>query len=172
MMIIGSKLFKFKLNGHPFTEQMLVSDEIEEAMIGTDFLFDHDCQLDLKRATITIDGNTLHLHSRGRRENYCGRVYCEQTVTIPPHSQQDIKIRIPRRNLRYTTNDWLINSAQIRSGVMVANTVVPDNAAHTIARVCNITAEGITLRHSLHIADAKSVTVMNKQRGSNGHKRD
>jgi predicted aspartyl protease/transposase InsO family protein len=162
MKIIDWKLFKIKLNGHPFAEQMLVSDEIEEAMIGTDFLLDHDCQLDLKQAILTVDSKTLHLHSRGRREKQCRRVYCEQTVIIPPHTQQDIKIRIPRRNLRDTANDWLINSTQIRSGVVVANTVVPDHAADTIVRVCNVTAEEVSLRRGLHIADAKSVTVVDK----------
>lgn len=160
MTIMGSKLFKFKLNGHHFVEQLLISDEIEEAMIGTDFLFDHDCQLDLKRATLTVDGTVMHLHSRGRREKHCRRVYCEQTVTIPPRSQQDINIRIPRRNIRDASNDWLINSTQIRPGVVIANTVIPDNAAHTMARICNVNAEEITLRHGLRIAEAKSVTVM------------
>jgi hypothetical protein len=46
--------------------------------------------------------------------------------------------------------------------VVVANTVVPDHAALTIVRVCNVTAEEVSLRHGLHIADAKSVTVMDK----------
>ena len=41
--MLGSKIFHIKLSGIAFDAEMLVSNDIEEALLSVDFLGGHDC---------------------------------------------------------------------------------------------------------------------------------
>ena len=62
--IIGKKKFRIKLNGVPFEAEMLVSFDIQEALVGVDFLMQHDTTWRLNRAIVQIDGYELTLHAK------------------------------------------------------------------------------------------------------------
>ena len=96
--VLGSRVFHIKLNGIAFDAEMLVSNDIEEAMLGVDFLGSHDCTWQINKGVVTIDSHVLKLHS-GRHGVACRRVYCQDTTVIPAFSQQDVVVSLPLRNV-------------------------------------------------------------------------
>ena len=156
--IIGSKLFHIKLNGIPFQAEMLVSNDIEEAMLGIDFLMNHECHWQVHKAMMTIDKNTLHLHSK-QHQNFCRRVYCCDTTIIPAQSQQDVLISMPLKNFNDTAEDMLIEAGQLQPGLLMASSVLPGVRTQAMIRVCNTKQCDITLKAGIQLATARNTTV-------------
>ena len=134
--VLGSRVFHIKLNGIAFDAEMLVSNDIEEAMLGVDFLGSHDCTWQINKGVVTIDSHVLKLHS-GRHGVACRRVYCQDTTVIPAFSQQDVVVSLPLRNVNDGSDSLLLDATQVHAGVTLASCVLPSDITSAMVRVCN-----------------------------------
>ena len=157
--IIGSKVFHIKLNGIAFDAEMLVSNDVEEAMLGVDFLGSHDCTWQINKGIVTIDSQVLKLHS-GRHGVVCRRVYCQDTTVIPAFSQKDVVVSLPLRNVNDSSESLLLDATQLRAGVTLASCVLPCDATCAMVRVCNTNQRDVTFKKGVHLSSAYSTDVV------------
>jgi hypothetical protein len=87
--IIGHKRLHFKLNGVDFNADMLITNDIDEAMLGISFMMAHECNWQVHKGIITIDHQVLQLYGRKNREIF-RRVYCAETTLEPASCHQDV----------------------------------------------------------------------------------
>ena len=60
IVITGKVIIPFKLNGHRIRTRASVSPDVDETMLGADWMGEHGCLWDFKNSTITIDGMRTH----------------------------------------------------------------------------------------------------------------
>ena len=157
--VLGSRVFHIKLNGIAFDAEMLVSNDIEEAMLGVDFLGSHDCTWQINKGVVTIDSHVLKLHS-GRHGVACIRVYCQDTTVIPAFSQQDVVVSLPLRNVNDGSDSLLLDATQLRAGVTLASCVLPSDITSAMVRVCNTNQCDVTFKKGVQLSSAYSTDVV------------
>ena len=162
--IIGEKLIRFKLNGIPSSAEMLVSDEIDEPMLGSDYLHKECCVWDWSKSVLHIKGQDIQLHSRKPSTN-CRRVMVSECVVLPPLSETNVSLKMPHKNIRDADSMWLIDTSQIKPGVHLARTVVPASTCNVLARVCNINEHPQIIKQETMVGKAVPVEVIHSCQG-------
>jgi len=157
--IIGKKVFQIKLNDVAFETEMLVSRDVDEAMIGVQFLMQHDSCWHVSKGTVVIDGHELRLHAKPSK-TFCRRVVCQKTVVIPALTQQDVCATMPLRNFNDSADDMLIEATMLQPGVVIGSSIVPCDDTCVRVRVCNTKSEDVTIDSGTALATAHSTTVL------------
>ena len=155
--VVGSVTIDLKLNGFSVRSDFLVSPDIDEIMLGMDFLSSHSTKWDFDHAILTVEGQPLQLRI-GSRKIRCRRVVMAEDTTIPPYTQQMVQARAPFRTLSDGPTAALLECRQLRPGINIARVVIPGRQVKVTACLLNTTAEAHTLRQGeqLGVVDAVS----------------
>ena len=98
-----------------------------EVMLGIKFLKDHNAVWDFGAGEVVLDGG---LCGRGQRL-WCRRVILQQDVLIPPNSELDLPMLTQFSSFNSSPGEeasWVIGTREMRPGVRVSRTVVPDGS--------------------------------------------
>jgi len=91
--IHGETELPFVLDGRVIWTPVLISEDVEEVMLGIDWLEGHGCVWDFRTKHLTIDNqDTVTLMRRGHFR--CRRVIVQDYQEIPPRSQKDVVARV------------------------------------------------------------------------------
>lgn len=83
LVIDGETTVPFCVDGHSVPTQALVSPDVEEVMLGSDWLHAHRCVWDFANSLIHIDGKKVVTLSR-KGPLMCRRAYVCDDVTLAP----------------------------------------------------------------------------------------
>jgi hypothetical protein len=138
--IAGSTELHYSLGGKDMTYEVLVSEAIEEIIFGADWLKEHNCVWDFAHGTLYIrDGDkprSVSLWPVNRRP-CLRRIYARSAVDIPPRSQMDVPVKSVWTTLPSKVVDWLVETSEYRSGVLLARTLLPSDEQQCYVRVLN-----------------------------------
>ena len=94
--ILGTAEVAFQMAGVALRHLFLVSDAIEEVILGSDWLEDQKCVWDFRKSVLWIGSVqpnvSVRLGSSHNREAV-RRIYSSETVELPPMSQRDIPVK-------------------------------------------------------------------------------
>jgi RecG-like helicase len=124
-------------------------------MLGTDFILRHQVQTDFGRGYLVINGQNIELYSRHHLSR-CRRVLIRDDTTIPPRTQLDVAIHVPLSNLNDTQDTWLLQSKQVKPGLVLASTVLPGHI-NDVTRLCNLS--NMEQRLPMHTLLARAVSA-------------
>ena len=131
--IYGETNLPFFLGDHCLWTAALVSEDVEEVMLGSDWLRDYGCVWDFGTGNLCIDGRlAVTLTRRGHIK--CRRVLVQEFKEIPPRSQVDVKACVTVLSIREPTEDVIVETRQLKPGLYVGRTLLP--ADHHDQKVC------------------------------------
>ena len=123
--VLGEAVLPFKLNGQLIETRVFVSRDIEEPILGSDWLTEHECVWDFKSRRIVVDGKPAITRPR-QGPLRCRRVYLQGDVVIPSKQQIDVTVRTPLVSLGHQTIDnHAVETRPVCKGVYVARTLIP-----------------------------------------------
>ena len=136
----------------------LVTEHVEELMLGIDFLKDNDALWDFHRNELVLRNQVHRLEARKRRNTWCRRVILMEDTTVPPMSQLNVNTKAVFREPRdaaYTARDpaWGTEVRQLKDGLLVARTLLPNKAENLPVRLLNATEQPIKLRKDTVVSD-------------------
>jgi predicted aspartyl protease/transposase InsO family protein len=139
--VTGETKVALKLDGRRIETFALVSPDVEEVMLGADWLQTHNCLWDFGNGKLYIDGRAAVPLSR-KRSLCCRRVYVQEELILPPKQQVNV---VARSTLctpsRVVADSWVIESRQLRSGLYVGRTLLPSTHRDLLVRMINTTSE-------------------------------
>ena len=156
--IRGATRLQFLLNGLKTQADVLVTEDVEEPMLGIDWLVEHQCYWDFRRSLLYVDGRPMEMRGR-RARNLCRRVYVTEEVRLPPRHQGDVPARSTSVSLRDVGSTWALESRQLRPGVLVARSVMPDRHHDVAVRLLNVTNRPQTVRSGTCVGVLRPVDV-------------
>ena len=109
----------------PLEAELLVSDAVDEVMLGIDWLTEPICHWKFAEWAIVIAGRQIALQSRPSRA-LIRRIYVEEPVILSPRSITDIPVRMTWNSFRAPATEWLLEPRQFGTGVYVARTMLPE----------------------------------------------
>jgi len=137
--VLGTVTVNFEVAGVPVYCRFLVSDAVDEPMLGIDWLVANDCAWDFVCSTIKIAGKEVALVNRPRRP-VIRRVYLEENVVVPPWTQVNVPVRLTWTSYERGANntEWVLDFKQTSQGVLVARSLLPNEDSKTFVRVVNL----------------------------------
>jgi len=115
--------FGFSVQGMSLYADFLVSDEVEEIMLGIDWLSENHCKWHFSEKQTEICGRTVPLRSR---PSICAirRVRLKEDVCVPPpRTEANVPVKITWNSWRAPSAVWLVVSCGLcRHAVMLPHT--------------------------------------------------
>jgi hypothetical protein len=134
--VIGSLCLEFYIDGIKVTADLLVTEVLEELILGIDWLSSNRCQWDLGAAKLQLGENEIRVRKRAARE-IVRRVYVAENHILPAGHQEDMRVKVTWNRLNTPLTDWVIEPKTFRHGVVVARTLLENNGSSARVRVIN-----------------------------------
>ena len=157
--VSGEATLPLFLNGRRIDTFALISTDIEEVMLGADWLKQHECVWDFGRNQLSVDG-LMATPMSTKKPLCCRRVYLQEDVVLPPRQQVDVPARATLVNPRRTGNNWAVDTQQLTSGVYVGRTLLPDAHKDLPVRMINTSAKPQALAAGTYLGVLSPVAVL------------
>jgi len=134
-------------------------------MLGSDWLANYHVLWDFAKGEVTIDGTAHRLVSKKGPHRWCRRVVVADDVLVPANSQLDIAAqvqygRIGQNNSNDLLSTWSTEPLELKKGLLVARTLLPDRATNLPVRVLNVTEHPIKLARGITVSELQPVSVL------------
>lgn len=167
IQVLGETDIEFTVGGQATYATVLVTPDVSELMLGITWLTERHGVWDFYNRTLSINGAVFPLHSR-KTSVMCRRVYVEDNIVVAPRQQVDVPARSTVNNITVSeSKDWMLETQQLRRGVLVARTLLPDTHRGIAVRVVNTTSEPQELRRDTCLGSLEAVDVCDEYVGCN-----
>ena len=160
--IKGSVRLRFEVEGMSLEAELLVSDAVDEMMLGIDWLAERGCHWKFDERKIVIAGRQIALQSRPSRVRI-RRIYVEQPVVLSPRSITDVPVRMAWNSFRVPPTEWLMEPRQFDTGVYAARTLLPEKETRAAVRVINASQSPYQLGEGACLGGAGPATVIDPE---------
>ena len=171
--IIGWTIIQARIDRIPVEISGLVTEHVADCMLGIDWLRQNNIIWDFARGQIRVDDRVYELESRKRKQDWCRRVVLAEDVVVPARSQLDINTKVVFSglnvdngplNLSYDVEEqWGTESHEIKSGLLVARTLLPNRAEGLPVRVMNVNDEPVGLYKDTVIGPLEPLQPLHQQ---------
>jgi len=160
--VLGETTLLLMLGKLELPTPCLVSDFVDEIMLGLHWLEDNDCVWNFSQRCITVKDTTFQLfpHSPTWGVRW---VLCSEPVTSHPKSQHDIRADVVFANLAPSVCDWATQTSEPMAGVRVARTLVDNRANQVILRVVNMNAQEVQMPQGTPFCRLEEVVMVPEQ---------
>jgi transposase InsO family protein len=152
--LLGSMQLCFTVQGIPLKANLLVTDAVEELMLGIDWLTDNGCQWLFDQGVLIIRGRRVRLRSRPSHV-LIRRVYVREDTLVPPGVEAHIPVNMTWSSLRSPKADWLIEPKKLRPGVFISRTLLPGDKNSSVVRVVNSSDYQCKIKSGQFLGDAE-----------------
>ena len=146
------------MSGHEVTATVVVSEEVDDLILGIDWLGSHRCRWSFAQNLIEIDGEVVRLISRPR-QNMLRRIYAVNSTVIPSGHTTSVLVTMSLSTLRQTAGDWAVEPRSLGTGILAARTLMRDEGRRSAIKVMNMREVDFLLRRGEFIGQAEQVTA-------------
>lgn len=158
---LGKAQFELTLGGQMFSQEMLISDIVENGILGMDFMKIHKCDLFISKNCLRINGEDIPCYLKSDTKPTCCRVALTEDVELAPGSE----IVIGGKTLDHIDNDQSclvegIDKFVQKTGLLVAKVLVDPKNCRVPIRIANFTDKPVKLFKNTITATLESVEVV------------
>jgi len=145
-----------------FRSTLLVSPNVDEVILGRDWLCENKVAWDFGAHQLTIHGNKCTLRHRNVDTPRLRRCRASSDVHVPPSSEVIIPADVVYSNLRWgrTEDQWVTVPSEPVAGLRIARVLLPDASPTVAVRICNITKHAIDLKKGQALSHLQTVNVV------------
>ena len=138
--VLGSVRLYFKVEKLKLFADFLVSDDIDECILGFDWLKRNGCHWLFDRGVLEIGSTRAKLKKRPSRAAV-RRIYAAESIFVEDGMQVNVPVKMPLSNLRSPDCDWLTEAKEIKPGLVMARTLLPNMDQNAAVRVINLSGK-------------------------------
>lgn len=153
--VLGQTRIYFSVSDLNSYADVLVSDQIDELLLGFDYMKRNNCSWVFDTDRFIIHGRSVPLRTRQNKAKGVRRCFVREPVVIPPDTAINVPVRLPFHNLREPVADWVVENKQVRPGVLTARTLLPHNSDYAAIAVLNMSGVQQALKSGLEIGRAR-----------------
>ena len=152
-------MIPFVLNGRRMDTFAVVSPDVEEVMIGSDWLEEHRCLWNFGDKQLSIDGHSVATVTEGKNLR-CRRLYSEEDVAIPPRQQVEAPVRSTLSSLTPPTTSEMVETREVKPGVYIERALLTPELRGQTVSIVN-TTDPMVLKSGTWLGDLRPVKVVN-----------
>jgi len=88
------------------------------------------------------------------------RVYIQQPVSIPPHTEQNVPVKVAHNSLNTPIADWVINLIQISENVYAARMLIPRDESIAAVHIINMTENSVIIPAGTELGGAEMAHIV------------
>jgi len=141
--VLGQTGIHFSVGNFDSYADVLVSDQVDELLLGFDYMKRNNCS-----GLFDKDRFIIHGHS------VCANVLSKKRLLFRqkrPDTAINVPVRLTFHNLREPVTDWIVENKQVRPGVLTARTLLPHNSDYAAVAVLNMSGVEQALKSGLEI---------------------
>jgi len=132
-----------------------VAEDVDELILGYDSL---RLQGVNQHRQLALHGVTVPLTNRAAKFSLC-RVYIQQLVSIPPHMEQNVPVKVAHNSLYTPIADWMINPIKLSENV-AARVLIPRDESIAGVRKINMTEECVMIPAGTELGGAEIAHIV------------
>ena len=101
------------------TAAVVVSEEVDDVILGIDWLGRHRCRWSFAQNLSEINGQVVRLISQSR-QNMLRRIYAVESVVVSAGHATNVPVTMALLSLRQTTGDWAVGPRSLGIGILAA----------------------------------------------------
>ena len=152
--VIGRATMSVEIQGMEIPTPFLVPDDVDEILLGVDFLTSNSVDWVFADAKVRIKGMEVPLLPRPVRGRV-RRVYAAERVVVPANCETAIPVTLAKTSGLLPAADWLVEPNEIRAGVVVARTLVSDDSKCCAVRLINVNDSPVEVKGGTCVAEAE-----------------
>lgn len=142
----GNAIFELSINDTNLRHKMTIADIEVPVIIGYDFLYEHDCSINIKDNCLRFGQDNIKCHPRSQYVSSVFRICLAETVTVPPGTEKIVKGKIDKEDYCFSPVSEVIiesksDSVLAKQGILVAKALVNPNNSSVPLRVMNLTSK-------------------------------
>ena len=157
--VIGEAKLTIELDGCTVTTRGLVSEHVDEFLLGLTFLEETGCIWNFKERSIEIKGAQFKLYAHKPTWSV-RRIVLQDTVDLQPRCQQNVPAKTIYSNLAPSFSDWMSQPIEVKKGVRLVRTVVSDQPTDVHVNIVNTNDHTVTLAKGLPLGRLEEVQLM------------
>ena len=134
--LLGKVTLTLQIGSLAIATELIVVDNLEEVILGYDWLSQHQCQWDFARNVISVHGETFQLCRRITRA-YVRRIYVAEELVILAHHQANVPVKVTKHSPYTTSPNWVVEAKPVGPGVVSARTLLAEDAPCAAIRAMN-----------------------------------
>ena len=163
--VLGKVRLGFTVNNVlPLYADFLVTDNVDECILGYDWLKRNHCQWLFDKAVLVIAGKPVKLKYRPSRANV-RRIYVRETVSVPANSQVNVPVRMPLSSWRTPVSEWVAEAKEFRPGLLMGRTLLPNDDKFAAMQFVNLSDKCYQLNSGLFLGKAEPGYVVGQPGG-------
>jgi len=108
------------VDGHPMEASVSVSPDIEELLLGSDWLIRNQCHWNFAAGTIKMGDLVLETHKKSSVDTRRRVVVAERCV-VPPRHEANVAVKVARvKAERVEPVDWAVEPRELAPGIVTA----------------------------------------------------
>ena len=140
------------------TAAVVVSEEVDDLILGINWVDRHPCRCSFAQNLIEIDGKVVRLISRPR-QNFLRRIFAVENMVVPAGHISNVPVTMYVTTLRHTSRDWAVEPRSLGTGILAARTLMRDEGSRLAVQVINMGEKDFDLRRGEFIGEAEQVTA-------------
>lgn len=152
--VLGRARIRFTVEGVRLYADVLVSNAVDEWLLGYDFLCENRCLWNFADAIITVSGRELRLKRRCNL-NYVRRVIASDNVVVPGNSAVHVPVKLAYTDIMHVRpSNWLIEPRVVGEGLLMPRSLF-DNSEDAVVRLVNPTNGDLVVKRDYVFGNAE-----------------
>lgn len=152
----GSGIFNININGHIYRQQMSVAEIEAPAVIGYDFLKNQNCQIDIGKSRLNLDGKIVECILESTLPSMF-RIRVAENTTVPCGTEMIVPATVDGALPHITKGMIECEKLQNLNGLLLAKTIVDPCDKIVPIRVMNVTDKPQVLYENTHVATCHAI---------------
>mgnify|MGYP003389980841 FL=1 len=161
--VVGEAEIPVEIAGVRSKVRVIVSDHVPEPMIGHDWLEKEGAMVDFGGRWLVLHGTRCKLQAKPF-SGWIRRVVVATDVQVPRRCEYNLSTKVEYSRLAQTVRDvsplWITEAKQLRPGVYLSRTLIPDRSDEVPVRLLNVSDKPIHIRAGSVIAELQPVEEM------------
>jgi hypothetical protein len=154
--VLGEVDINLELGSQQISVPCLVSEHVDEILLGLSFLEQNACIWDFAKHSILVGGKQYKLFAH-RSTFGVKRVVLQDDTTLQPRCQQAVLAKTVYSSLAESNAEWATRPMELAVGVYLARTMVNDQPEDVPLQVINATDHEVKLEKGLHLGGLEEV---------------
>jgi len=113
LKVDGEAHIRFSIEGTPMEADVSVSPEIDELLLGCDWLTKQGGSWDFKEGTLRLEGLEISLRSKFA-DFSCRRVSATEPCTIPPYHEMNVPVKLEGGKVHQSPVEWALGTRRMQ----------------------------------------------------------
>ena len=161
--VLGEMDIQVDISRRRIPTKFIVSDQVDEILIGVEWLQENNCQIIFPKNSIMINGEAVPLLKKAMGVR-CNRIILQEEVCVPASSEMNVMGKMVYTNLPTTNKGtWATCPTECKPGVHTACSLILNRSMNIPVRIRNVKQQPQTIEKGAYLTTVQEVTLLNSE---------